>query len=195
MIRDLAAKVLLKVVRGEITLEQVRYRNCGGNYHKYLQWYHNYYEKVAGLKQQADELNRKLSLAIKTRTRLVTIRDELNKLFNNRNKVISQFKKLLKIYKAEGVDLYLVHTGYSSNVKETIGVGNYNAHIYIRIQSTLADSKTNRLMLDYANHMAKLGAKEDRDLINEHIRLKRKEEKALQNDLDLYQLFVLLGIF
>lgn len=37
MIKKLATALVLKVLRGQVTLEQVRYKYCGGNYAVYLE--------------------------------------------------------------------------------------------------------------------------------------------------------------
>lgn len=184
MNRDFALKVVNYVLRGKITLEQVREKYCGGNYIKYLEWYHTYYEKVAKLKQRADELNRKLSLANASYTRIKNIQQ----CFAELEKDIADVTRVFK-----NADKNMALVDYSSNVREKLRNKDYFSRI--NIKAAFGTPETEGPLFDYKNTMAELKVQIDVAAINKHEQFLKQQQMALQNDADLYQLFVLIGIF
>lgn len=186
MIKKLATALVLKVLRGQVTLEQVRYKYCGGNYAVYLEWYHTYWEPVSKLKQDADELNRKFALANAQYRRIRTLQKSFEQIRNDINQVIKNTEDTLL-------------DSYSSNVKENFSKGDYFSRVNINATFSTVDwpncTWQQKAMFLYKHHMAMAGVQEDVELINQHEQYISAQKTALQNEADAYQLFVLLGIF
>ena len=184
MIKKLATALVLKVLRGQVTLEQVRYKYCGGNYAVYLEWYHTYWEPVSKLKQDADELNRKFALANAQYRRIKTLQKSFEQLQYDINHV-------QEIFKNTDPDTYL--TEYSSNVKEKLN----NKDYFSRIEINAAFERDSDVgpQGEYKYRMAMAGVAQDVALINQHEQYISAQKAALQNEAEAYQLFVLLGIF
>ena len=180
----LALKLINKVLRGEVTLEQVREKYCGGNYSKYLEWYHTYYEKVYALEHKAEKLKQSLTIAAATHTRILT----LQKSFAELEKDIADISR---IFKNAGKDAALVE--YSSNVQEKLRNKDYFSRF--EINSAIGTPESEGPLFDYKNAMAQLKVQIDIAAINQiEIRI-RQQKIAMKNDVDLYQLFTLIGVF
>lgn len=180
----LALKLINKVLRGEVTLEQVREKYCGGNYSKYLEWYHTYYEKVYALEHKAEKLKQSLTIATATHTRILT----LQRNFAELEKDIADISR---IYKNADKDAALVE--YSSNVQEKLRNKDYFSRI--DIHSTFSTPSNEGPLFDYKNTMAQLKVQADVTVVNQHVIRIRQLKIELQNDVDLYQLFALIGVF
>ena len=180
----LALKLINKVLRGEVTLEQVREIYCGGNYSKYLEWYHTYYKKVYALERKAEELNEALTIATATHTRILT----LQRSFAELEKDIADISR---IYKNADKDAALVE--YSSNVQEKLRNKDYFSRF--EITSSISTPSNEGPLFDYKNTMAQLKVQADVTVINQHVIHIRQQKIELQNDVDLYQLFALIGVF
>ena len=184
MNRELALKLINKVLRGEVTLEQVREKYCGGNYSKYLEWYHTYYEKVYALEHKAKKLNEALHTAALAHTRILT----LKKAFAELEKDITDISR---VFKNADKDAALVE--YSSNVREKLRNKDYFSRI--EVNTAIGTPESEGPLFDYKNFIADFKLQADVAAINQHEARVRQQKIELQNDADLYQLFALIGVF
>ena len=184
MNRELALKIINKLLRGEVTLEQVREKYCGGNYNKYLEWYHTYYEKVCVLERKAKKLNEALTIAAATHTRILT----LTKAFADLERDIADISN---IFKNADKDAALFE--YSSNVREKLRTGDYFSRI--EVNAAFSTPSNEGPLFDYKNFIAEFKLQADIAAINQHEARIRQQKIELQNDADLYQLFTLIDVF
>ena len=185
MVRELALKLVNKVLRGEVTLEQVREKYCGGNYNKYLEWYHTYYEKVRATKYDLDKLKETLTIASAMHTRILTLQRSFAELERD-------IADISNIFKNADKDAALFE--YSSNVREKLRTEDYFSRI--ETNATFSTPSNEGPLFDYKNAMAELKVQMDVAAINQHeMRIRQTLEQLKEKDVELYQLFVLIGVF